>query len=103
MADLKKRLAGLDEDLLRRNAALDEIVVHDVNRDPSLPLPDAMFETERADDDAHVHRLALVRRSGDAGGLPDDVLDEGVLTIKKGGNRRMNTGVCCRRNRMTSR
>lgn len=35
----------------------------------------AAFETTRADDERHVHRLALLRLAGDLGGLPDD-LDE---------------------------
>lgn len=33
----------------------------------------ASFETERGDDERHVHRLAFLREAGELGGLPDDV------------------------------
>jgi hypothetical protein len=35
---------GLNETELRENDQLDAWVVHDVNRDPQLPLPDAEFD-----------------------------------------------------------
>lgn len=53
--------------------ALDPLVRGLVRGKVQRAVADAMFETERADDEPHVHRLALVRLSGDAGGHPDDV------------------------------
>lgn len=35
---------GLDRDALERNPALDEVVLHDLNREPCLPFPDGTFD-----------------------------------------------------------
>ena len=35
---------GLNENELSRNAVLSEIVIHDLNKDPSLPFPDQTFD-----------------------------------------------------------
>jgi SAM-dependent methyltransferase len=64
---------GLDENELRRNPALTERVIHDLNRDPHLPFPDDAFD------------LVLNTVSVDYLTLPFDVFAEAGRVLAPGG------------------